>query len=262
MWRGTTTALEEPQPKAKSKAKGKSTGNGDEVETLLKRADKASEERKAMIQPKSKQEMVVNQFFSYLTTRLIQVKPELSFDFTMDRQRLFHTYVTLSDQISSASSGVYHQHQLPYTPQQPIPAYPQRSLSTPPGSVSYIPFRLVTGYGQQQYGQYLPQTPGCYKHSYSDGLTQTSFCLCLWHRRWRLSRTIKAAAANSFSFSTRAALAYNRGYYTWWRMIWNYKENYNDSMQLPILSLFSSHCINRRYIVRRTGVLVHRLVKP
>ena len=159
MWRGTTTALEEPQPKAKSNGKGKSTGNGDEVEALLKRADKASEERKAMIQPKSKQEKVVNQFFSNLTTRLIQVKPELSFDFTMDYQRLFHTYVTLSDQISSASSGVYHQ--LPHTPQQPIPAYPQRSLSTPPGSVSYIPFRLVTGYDQQQYGQYLPQTPGC-----------------------------------------------------------------------------------------------------
>ena len=130
------------------------------MEALLKRADKASEERKAMIQPKSKQENVVNQFFSYLTTRLIQVKPaELSFDFTMDYQRLFHTYVTLSDQISSASSGVYHQ--LPHTPQQPIPAYPQRSLSTPPGSASYIPFRLVTGYAQQQYGQYLPQTPGC-----------------------------------------------------------------------------------------------------
>ena len=148
------------------------------MEALLKRADKASEERKAMIQPKSKQENVVNQFFSYLTTRLIQVKPaELSFDFTMDYQRLFHTYVTLSDQISSASSGVYHQ--LPYTPQQPIPAYPQRSLSTPPGSVSYILFRLVTGYGQQQHGQYLPQTPACYNHSCSDGLTQTSFCLCL-----------------------------------------------------------------------------------
>ena len=137
-----------------------------QVQTLLKRADKASEERKAMIQPKSKQEKVVNQFFSYLTTRLIQVKPEMSFDFTMDYQRLFHTYVTVSDQISSASSGVYHQHQLPYTPQQPIAAYPQRSLSTAAGSVSYIPFRLVTGYGQQQYGQYLPQTPGCYNHSY------------------------------------------------------------------------------------------------
>ena len=63
----------------------------------------------------------------------------------MHCQRLVHKYVTLSEQIPSASSGVYHQHQLQYKTQQPAPsrAYPQRSLSTPPGSVSYTPFRTI-----------------------------------------------------------------------------------------------------------------------
>ena len=57
---------------------------------------------------------------------LIQVKPELSFDFTMHCQRLVHKYVTRSEQIPSASSGVSHQHQLQYKTQQPAPS----SLST------------------------------------------------------------------------------------------------------------------------------------
>ena len=44
----------------------------------------------------------------------------------MHCQRLVHKYVTLSEQIPSASSGVYHQHQLQYKTQQPAPS----SLST------------------------------------------------------------------------------------------------------------------------------------
>ena len=104
----TTAAVEEPQRKAKSKGKGKSAGNGDStdtlVETLLKRADKASEERKAMMQPKSTQEKVVNQFCSYLSTQLNQIKPELWFEFTMACQRLVHTYVTRSASPSASTS--------------------------------------------------------------------------------------------------------------------------------------------------------------
>ena len=161
-----TAAVEEPQRKAKSKGKGKSAGNGDSTdtlaETLLKRANKASEERKAMMQPKSTQEKVVNQFRSYLSTQLNQIKPELWFDFTMACQRLVHTYVTQSEQKPSASYEVYHQHQLPDQPQQPAQAYQQRSLSTPPGSVSYTALGPVTGYGQ-----HLPQSPGCYKPSFA-----------------------------------------------------------------------------------------------
>ena len=92
-------------------ARVKSTGNLDDtdtlVETLLNRAGKARKERKAMmIQPQSKQEKMVNQLCSYLSTQLIQVKPELSFDFTMDWKRLLHTNGTQSEQLPSPSSGV------------------------------------------------------------------------------------------------------------------------------------------------------------
>ena len=73
-----------------------------QVQTLLKRADKASEEPNAMmIQPQSKQEKMASN-----CAPLIQFKPELSFDFTIDCQRLIHTNVTRSEQIPSPSSGV------------------------------------------------------------------------------------------------------------------------------------------------------------
>lgn len=93
-----------PPTQVLTKNKYKSTARPDDitvlVDKLVHRADKAAEDIKTLMTsiPKTKHEMTVQQYCAYLATQLVEIRPELWFEFTMDTQRMVHNYVTRSKQ--------------------------------------------------------------------------------------------------------------------------------------------------------------------
>lgn len=126
------------------------------VGQLIQRADKAAEERKALLATKSNQDMAVQQFCSYLSTQLVEISSDMWFDFTIEAQRLVHNYVTQSKQRSQlASSHVYQQQHLPQQQQQHLSPYPARLNSISPSASiwapQHVPMNLGNVYSQHQY---------------------------------------------------------------------------------------------------------------
>lgn len=115
--------------------------------------------------PKTKHELSVQQYCAYLSTQLVDITPELWFEFTMDTQRLIHNYVTRSKQTGQNKPPDAYQHQQFLPPQQQVHQphanfYPISSHITPPSTLTYTSLQTVpmTKHTGDTHEQYEPQT--------------------------------------------------------------------------------------------------------